>query len=227
MTVNEFAALIRGRTQTVGDTTKLPDARLFEILNIRYKDLRTQLQTWSPLLYLHTTGNLILTAADWIVLSSLVAPFEHLHKLEVRDYVRDGFSVSLERWEEVELASVLMSELHPSADIAWIRRSNAIYILPEGKVSGTFRVMYHFTPTSLASGSDTVEIPAPLNSYFVSKCAVDCYEMMRNPREAAQQMKRAEGNDGESGELGQALARLSNEEGAHAERAGLQQVQGF
>lgn len=221
--------LVRIRTQTVGDTTRLTPANLDLLLNKVHKELRTNLQEWAPTLYLHTTGNLVLAAGDTIALTSATAPFERLRRVEVRSFTTvSGGSFDPQRWVPVERSGDVDAGRH-IVPITFEMRNGEIVFHPEGEVGGTFRVLYHWTPADLALAADLFQIPAVLDRVLITQTAVEVYEGFRDYKERDKQLERVllelNGPAG-SPELG-ALSILAEQYGVHDDASGLREVQGY
>jgi hypothetical protein len=219
---------VRYRTQHVGDTTRLPQTRLREVLNRVYRQTRTKLQVWAPQLYVATSGDLVLTAVDQIGLTSVALPFEGIHRIETKAIAVNGFSTAFDTWQMVERSGGY-PEVHGSAFVTWEQRALLVFFHPEGYVSGTFRVLYHFTPTDLSDPAHIFELPAALDDYLISKAAEEVYQGDRNYAEARVQKERAQGrgDDADGGELAEAKQVLYRLYGQHGDNAGPVELLGY
>jgi len=96
-------------------------------------------------------------------------------------------------------------------------------------VGGTFRVLYHWTPSDLTLAADLFQIPAVLDRALITLTALEVYDSFRNYAERDKQRERADrelygtpdGNDPG------AVAVLAEQYGAHSESAGLREIQGY
>lgn len=222
--------LVRIRTQHVNDTTRLTQPNLQLLLNKQHKELRTFLQQWAPSLYLHTTGNLVLAAGDTIALTSATAPFERVWRVETRNFsTASGGSFDPGRWIPIEPGNQVEPGAHGAAIITWEERNGEVILHPEGEVGGTFRVLYHWTPSDLALAADLFQIPAVLDRALITLTAMEVYDAFRNYKERDAQRARADRElyGSQDGSDPGAIAVLAEQYGAHSESAGLRQVQGY
>lgn len=164
--------LIRIRTQHRGDTIRLTQTIARIIIYEAYQRCRTELHTIAPNFGVQTTNPLVLATGDVIQLSSVAAPFEEIKRFETNAFSFDGASVSLERWIAVWRGSDSYPGEHERAPFTFEKRGGYIYLLPEGKVSGTFRLHYFFTPTELTVDSQTFDIPPSAEEWFKLLCCI-------------------------------------------------------
>jgi hypothetical protein len=211
---------VRYRTQHVGDTVRLSQARLRVCINTAYRDTRTKLQDWAPRWGLNKTAELTVATGAAIDMAVSATNFERIHLVETKRFVADGYSATYDRWLTVAAAGGDPTA-HGHAPIWFEDRNKEIILQPEGFVSGLFRVFYHYTPADLAADAGIFDVPEAIIPYMKSMAAREVYSGDRNYREAKTQEDRA------ADELEEALPLLAKRYGMHDDHSGLVQVQGY
>jgi hypothetical protein len=156
---------VRQKTRHVNDTTRVTDTLLNSILNEKYKELRTELQEIAPSFGLCTKEVTLTATGNQIGLTDVDPPFERMYKLEKLDRCGD--------YREVKRADAVQPYRHAGACVAWEKRGSCIWLHPEGKVSGTFRVFYYGTPNDLTDDASLFAIPVPLESVLIYRACAE------------------------------------------------------
>lgn len=174
LSLAQARAKVRVRTRHVGDTVRLTDTNLDIILNDVYRELRTELQSLAPKLYVVTSSDQVVTAGGTISPVTISTTFEQVYLLQRLNEVNEWDSVASANTYDPRQHAMGCSEERPK----WERRGSVIVLHPEGEVAGTFRLMYYNTPADLVTGSpsDPFLIPVTTENVLVARACAQVTE---------------------------------------------------
>jgi hypothetical protein len=172
MTLLEARTEVRKATRHVNDTVRLTDARLDQILNNRYRELKTELQELAPSLGLVTGPELTVPVGEEISDGNV----ERVVRVE-RRVPASIFATGVERWLPVPMADIVDPEQNMGSTVAWEERGNCIILHPEGEVGsaeyGVFRVLYYPLTADLTDADHVFQFPYTVKMVFINRCCAD------------------------------------------------------
>ncbi len=164
MTFLQLKTRIRKRTQHVNDVVRLTETSLNDIVNRKYRELRTELQDLAPSLNVETGPALTVAAGDTLSTGGA----ERVIRLERQ--INDV-------WRPVDKADAVEPEQHMFAEVAWEERGGCIYLHPEGQVTsaeyGQFRVLYYPLTTELTDDAHIFVLPTTLEDVLFYRCCAE------------------------------------------------------
>lgn len=220
-TLSQARTEVRELTRHDSDT-RVTDTQINRWLNHEYRCLRTWLQDIAPELYNVVSGAISLAAGDEIQLTSALATFERLRRVEWD--VGDG------DWRPLERASDVAPNEHSSGRRTFRVEGDRLRFGPDDLFEGDVRVTYWITPATLTGSSEFLLPEIIFHALILRTCGWvgirdgDALQSRKEFQALADELLYGEGGDAARPKPGSAAATLGKQTGAHPQSSGLRRV---
>ncbi len=223
LTLLDAETRVRARTRHTNDTARLTSVVVKELLHTAYVELRSELETIVPQLYLAQSSDLVFPDGEINQIDTVAGAvrFTNLYRVE-KCYVGTGGQAG-PGWRAVQAGSDEEPNVHQAGGPVFWRQGIYINLGPDTHSAATYRIFYHQTPALLVNPSDVFEIPESTIPVLLLKALAWVAFQDTAPPSAAASVKKTH-DDMADAALAKISPALRREYGVHGRRHGLKMV---